>query len=74
MENGEDSLPLTYPDKLPCGFNITNGGSHITLDEDMECNGTAIYISADDVTLDCYGHKIIGKDKSFRPLICSFHI
>jgi parallel beta-helix repeat protein len=58
IANGGDYLPLILPSagsSLPCGSTIT---SSVLLAADVNCNGTAITIGADNVVLDCQGFKV----------------
>ena len=43
--------------RIPCGSTIT---SSVTLTQDMRCDGNALIIGADDVTLDLGGHTLSG--------------
>jgi Right handed beta helix region len=43
--------------RIPCGATLT---SSTTLTQDMHCNGNALIIGADDVTLDLGGHTVGG--------------
>jgi len=47
---------------VSCGSTIT---TDTTLDSDLSCSGTAIAIGADNVVLDCQGHKITGVGTGF---------
>jgi streptogramin lyase len=63
--------PLTTINVLPvgtllCGMDLTEGDKTYTLPSDLDCSGAGdpgIYISADNIIIDCAGHSIIGNGK-----------
>jgi parallel beta-helix repeat protein len=58
--NRGDSYPLTPVGYIACGGTTQEVTTNITLVSDLTTTGTCFTVTADNVTLDCDGHSIVG--------------
>jgi len=66
---GNISVNVTVP--ITCNSSLT---VNTTLVSDLTCNGTALWIYTDDISLDCKGHHIIGNGTGYAIVINSSRV